>query len=122
MQLTPEHLSAIVYGLKKEGIVDPLTRDETILNWLLDQNLRSYSATYPHDLACIDDFEGFYEYKEPPAHLTSMHFYKLAQSYQYNSGGSPNWETSTVKRWTDELMNKAPAFTPEEYDAAKWST
>ena len=120
LQLTPEHLSAIVYGLKAEGIIDPRTRNENVINWLLDQNLRSCGG-YSLDLACIDDFEGFYEYKQPEAQLTALDLYKLTQCYQYNSEGSPNWETSTVKRWTDELMDKAPAFTPDEYNAAKWS-
>ena len=125
MQLSPEHLSAIVYGMQKYQVVSEyLFQNELngMMIELLQRNCEEYSDRYPSEPADTIDLSEFYEYRRPinAKAIAPIQFYKLAQSYQYNSSGSPDWENSRAKRWTDSLMSQTIASLPE-YNAAKWA-
>lgn len=119
MQLTPEHLSAIVYGLQKHGLKSEMLFESElsqIVKELAKHNLLELKVTD------LDDRLYFYDYCRPEnaKGITAIQFYKLTQCYQYNSSESPEWESSNAKRWTDSLMSAAIASLPE-YNAAKWA-
>jgi hypothetical protein len=124
LQLSPEHLSAIAYGLQKHQVVSKyLLQNElnSIMIELLQHNCEEYSDRYPNDPADTIDLSEFYEYKQPreAEAITPIQFFKLAQCYQYNSSESPQWEGSKAQTWTNALMANAIASLPE-YAEAKW--
>jgi hypothetical protein len=126
MQLTPEHLSAIAYGLQKYQVVSKslLTNElNGIMIELLQRNCEEYAERYPQhaDRADTIDLAEFYEYKKPrnAEAITAIEFFKLAQCYQYNSSESPSWTGSKAESWTRYLMINAIASLPE-YTEAKW--
>jgi len=120
MQLTPEHLSAIVYGLKKFKIIDCCYPDNGAMIHLLEENMEEYSSRYPNNSQDVLDLVDYYEYKHPTDKPDAIALYKLAQCYQYNSAESPEWEKSEAKRWTDSLMIATIQALPA-YNAAKWT-
>jgi hypothetical protein len=124
LQLSPEHLSAITYGLQKYQVVSNslLTAElNDIMIELLQRNCEEYSDRYPNDPADTIDLAEFYEYKKPrnAEEIAPVEFFKLAQCYQYNSSESPSWEGSMAQRWTSSLMIMVIASLPE-YNEAKW--
>ena len=121
---TPEHLSAIVCGMTKYLVIDQnasISELNAIMLELLFHNCEEHAARYPNNPAIFGEWVDFYGYKRPTHQLTAIEVYKLTEAYRYNSSASQNWKGSKAQVWTDELMNTAPAFTPDEYNAAKWS-
>jgi len=123
IQLSPEHLSAIVYGCTKHQVIGGMLFESElteIVKELAKHNLLEVQGTY-NESADIEDQLHIYEYRRPAnaKAIAPIQFYKLAQCYQYNSSESPDWEDSNAKRWTDALMCQAIASLAE-YEEAKW--
>lgn len=125
LQLTPEHLSAIIYGMQRHQVIGEMFFESELTEMvkeLAKHNLLEIQDTYKNESVDIEEQLYFYEYRRPTnaKAIAPIQFYKLAQSYQYNSSGSPDWEDSKAKRWTDSLMSQAIASLPE-YNDAKWT-
>jgi hypothetical protein len=123
LQLTPEHLSAIVWGAQKHNVVSLslLTAElNELMIELLTHNCREYNDRYPAD-AIEDKTIAFYEYRKPTnvEKLTAIQLYKLALCYQTNATGSPSWRGSQAEKLTTGLMTQAIISLPE-YSTAKW--
>lgn len=124
LQLTPDHLSAIVWGAQRYQVISQSALTDELnglMIELLKHNCKDYNINYPTDTIDIDKMIAFYEYRKPSnvEKLTAIQLYKLALCYEINSTGSPAWRGSKAESISTGLMTQAVMSLPE-YTAAKW--
>jgi hypothetical protein len=123
MQLTPEHLSAIVAALPRFNVTEFAECDydrDVAMRELLGHNVSEYNQTYKTSQINLAEQFYFYFFEAPKEELSAIAVYKLAECYEYNSSGSELWKDSNAQHWIKTLKHHAIASLPE-YNSAKWT-
>lgn len=99
--VSENHISALVWGLKHWGVVEPDADDAEVAITLWSENHTSVNARYREHTPTPD-----YTYRAPDIETrTPAVMLKLAQCYEYQSCEHDAWELSTPCAWVGLLQD-----------------